>query len=75
MALRPNTERPVTVELGTSTLVGNDPPRIEAAFQEVLSGRYKTARPIPLWDGHAAVRAAAAIEGWLGRSSAREVRA
>ena len=25
LTLRPNTERPITVELGTSTLVGNDP--------------------------------------------------
>jgi len=71
LTLRPNTERPVTVELGTSTLVGNDPARIEAAFREVLSGTYKEARPIPLWDGHAADRAAVAIESWLERSSSR----
>jgi UDP-N-acetylglucosamine 2-epimerase (non-hydrolysing) len=71
LTLRPNTERPVTVELGTSTLVGNDPARIEAAFREVLSGTYKKTRPIPLWDGHAAVRAAAAVESWLERSSSR----
>jgi UDP-N-acetylglucosamine 2-epimerase (non-hydrolysing) len=62
LTLRPNTERPVTVELGTSTLVGNDPARIDAAFRDVLSGTYKKTRPIPLWDGHAAERAAAAIE-------------
>ncbi len=67
LTLRPNTERPVTVELGTSTLVGNEPARIEAAFRAVRAGTYKKARPIPLWDGHAAERAAAAIEGWLIR--------
>jgi UDP-N-acetylglucosamine 2-epimerase (non-hydrolysing) len=71
LTLRPNTERPVTVDMGTSTLVSNDPARIEAAFQEVLSGSYKQARPIPLWDGHAAERAAVAIEYWLDRSSSR----
>jgi UDP-N-acetylglucosamine 2-epimerase (non-hydrolysing) len=69
LTLRPNTERPVTVDMGTSTLVSNDPARIEAAFQEVLSGSYKQARPIPLWDGHAAERAAAALESWLEYSS------
>jgi UDP-N-acetylglucosamine 2-epimerase (non-hydrolysing) len=75
LTLRPNTERPVTVERGTSTLVSNDPARIEAAFQKVLSGSYKQARRIPLWDGHAAVRAAATIEEWLERSSSRGTRA
>jgi UDP-N-acetylglucosamine 2-epimerase (non-hydrolysing) len=71
LTLRPNTERPVTVELGTSTLVGNDPARIETAFGSILSGGYKRAQPIPLWDGHAADRAAVAIESWLERSFSR----
>ncbi|MBI4568669.1 MAG: UDP-N-acetylglucosamine 2-epimerase (non-hydrolyzing), partial [Planctomycetes bacterium] len=31
LTLRDNTERPITVERGTSTLVGNDPDRIRAA--------------------------------------------
>ena len=68
LTLRPNTERPITVELGTSTLVGNDPAAIEQAFRANLAGSYKKATPIPLWDGHAAERAAAAIEGWLSRT-------
>jgi UDP-N-acetylglucosamine 2-epimerase (non-hydrolysing) len=65
LTLRPNTERPITVELGTSTLVGNDPAAIEEAFRKVMAGTYKKATPIPLWDGHAADRAAEAIESWL----------
>jgi UDP-N-acetylglucosamine 2-epimerase (non-hydrolysing) len=68
LTLRPNTERPVTVELRTSTLVGNHPAAIESAFRTVLAGSYKKSKPIPLWDGHAAERAAAAIEGWLSRT-------
>jgi UDP-N-acetylglucosamine 2-epimerase (non-hydrolysing) len=75
LTLRPNTERPVTVEMGTSTLVGNEPARIEAAFRTVLSGTYKQTQPIPLWDGRAAVRAAAAIENWLEHSSPRGAQA
>jgi len=58
LTLRPNTERPVTVELGTSTIVGNDEKRIREAFDLVLSGRYKVGQPIPLWDGHTAERVA-----------------
>jgi len=58
LTLRPNTERPVTVELGTSTIVGNDEKRIREAFEQVLAGRYKQGKPIPLWDGHTAERVA-----------------
>jgi UDP-N-acetylglucosamine 2-epimerase (non-hydrolysing) len=56
LTLRANTERPVTVTSGTSTLVGNDPERILAAATAALAnGRRPSARP-PLWDGHAAER-------------------
>ena len=58
LTLRSNTERPVTVELGTSTIVGNDSNRITEAFEQVLAGTYKKGQPIPLWDGHTAERAA-----------------
>jgi UDP-N-acetylglucosamine 2-epimerase (non-hydrolysing) len=61
LTLRWNTERPVTVELGSSTLVGNDPDRILAAYAAVREGRYKRARPIPRWDGRAAFRVADAL--------------
>ena len=58
LTLRPNTERPMTVELGTSTIVGNDEKHIRETFEQVLAGRYKQGRPIPLWDGHTAERVA-----------------
>jgi UDP-N-acetylglucosamine 2-epimerase (non-hydrolysing) len=58
ITLRANTERPVTVELGTSTLAGNDPQRIREILQQVLSGAYKRGQPIPLWDGSTAKRIA-----------------
>ena len=66
LCLRWNTERPATVELGTVTLVGNDPGRIEAGFREVLDGSYKRGGPIPLWDGRAAERIVVAVVEWLG---------
>lgn len=56
ITLRENTERPITLELGTSTLVGNEPERILRAFDRVMSGGYKRSEPIPLWDGHTAER-------------------
>jgi len=69
LTLRESTERPVTIELGTSRLVGRDPGRIRAAFRDVMAGAWPPARPIPLWDGQAASRTAAALVAWLGESS------
>ncbi len=58
LTARPNTERPVTVDEGTSTLVGNDPAKLRQALRDVLDGRYKQGRPPALWDGRAAGRIA-----------------
>lgn len=58
LTARPNTERPITVQEGTSTLVGSDPDRLRAGLLAVLEGRYKTGRCPRLWDGHAAERIA-----------------
>jgi UDP-N-acetylglucosamine 2-epimerase (non-hydrolysing) len=58
LTLRENTERPVTVELGTNRLVGTDPERIVSAAREALteSVRGGAARVPPLWDGRTAER-------------------
>ena len=61
LTMRENTERPVTLELGTSRLVGNDPDRVRAAFEEAVSGRWPEGRAIPLWDGRAGERVAEAV--------------
>lgn len=56
LTLRENTERPVTVDEGTNTMVGCDPARIVAAAREALAGRSKQGRRPELWDGRAAER-------------------
>jgi UDP-N-acetylglucosamine 2-epimerase (non-hydrolysing) len=61
LTLRPNTERPVTVSLGTNTVVGEEIERVLPLVEDVLAGRYKTGQPIAGWDGHAAERVAAAL--------------
>ena len=70
LTLRENTERPVTLTLGTSRLVGNDTARIRAAFDDVLSGNWPKGQPIPLWDGEAGGRVAAELAEWVGRQHA-----
>ena len=56
LTLRENTERPVTVEVGTNVLVGVDPSDIVKGATEVLEGLHKRGRLPDLWDGRAAVR-------------------
>ena len=56
LTVRPNTERPITVSEGTSTLVGNDPAKLQEGLNAVLAGTYKTGRCPALWDGRAAER-------------------
>jgi UDP-N-acetylglucosamine 2-epimerase (non-hydrolysing) len=58
LTLRENTERPVTVELGTNVLVGTDPQKIISAAFAALDGAPDRSAPHipPLWDGHTANR-------------------
>ena len=65
LTLRENTERPVTLTMGTSRLVGNSSEKIRQGFDDVLAGRWPKGRPIPLWDGHAGERIAEGIVRWL----------
>jgi UDP-N-acetylglucosamine 2-epimerase (non-hydrolysing) len=69
LTCRDTTERPVTVERGTSRLVGRDPERIRAAFRDVMEDRWPAAQPIPLWDGRAGDRAAEALLAWLNTNA------
>jgi UDP-N-acetylglucosamine 2-epimerase (non-hydrolysing) len=54
--LRDNTERPITVELGTNVLLGLDPRRIEDVPDLIAAGASRPAQVPPKWDGHAAER-------------------
>jgi UDP-N-acetylglucosamine 2-epimerase (non-hydrolysing) len=59
--LRDNTERPVTIDAGTNTLLGLDPSAI-GRIPALLGERGDTpSQPPPLWDGKAAQRIADVI--------------
>jgi len=51
ITLRENTERPITVELGTNVVAGCRKPAILAAYRNVAEGRARKGRVPPLWDG------------------------
>jgi UDP-N-acetylglucosamine 2-epimerase (non-hydrolysing) len=61
--LRDSTERPVTVELGTNTLLGLSPGRIREIPS--LLAEHSPLEPIPLWDGEAGARSARVLASFL----------
>jgi len=68
LTLRKNTERPITVDEGTSVLVGQDAELLERCVEDVLAGRYKQGRTPQLWDGRAGERIAAEVISYLQQS-------
>lgn len=65
LTLRENTERPVTVNEGTNTIVGRDPDRIAAAFRDIQQTGGKAGRVPDLWDGNAAQRISNVLGDWF----------
>jgi UDP-N-acetylglucosamine 2-epimerase (non-hydrolysing) len=62
LTVRPNTERPVTITLGTNRLVDCGRDAILAAALEKLRPSAAPRVPPPLWDGATGVRVAALLE-------------
>lgn len=56
LTLRENTERPITITMGTNELVGTKTENIIQAAQKILGGDWKIGSIPPLWDGRAAER-------------------
>jgi UDP-N-acetylglucosamine 2-epimerase (non-hydrolysing) len=65
LTIRANTERPVTIDQGTNTLVGVRPDDVvRHALAALDAPSPEPSRP-PLWDGRAGERIAAALAGYL----------
>jgi UDP-N-acetylglucosamine 2-epimerase (non-hydrolysing) len=61
LTLRDNTERPITVEMGSSRLVGSRSEAIVAAVDDVLAGPARCGAAPAIWDGQAAERIATSL--------------
>lgn len=64
LTVRENTERPITISLGTNQLVGRDVARLRTGAEKILQDRGRGAvgtDRIPFWDGQAAERIARVI--------------
>jgi UDP-N-acetylglucosamine 2-epimerase (non-hydrolysing) len=75
LTYRNNTERPVTVSMGTNRLIGSDPQRLLESALEILDQMESSSeRPVPvrppLWDGAAAARIVRVLKDYLGSGPA-----
>lgn len=61
ITLRENTERPITVELGTNELAGHDVDLLLSVARKAIEGNWKKSTIPPLWDGKTSSRAVSAI--------------
>ena len=62
--LRENTERPVTVDMGTNRIAGTSGEGIVGAARALLAAGDHAGRIPELWDGRAAIRVVDALERW-----------
>ena len=56
LTIRDNTERPITISLGSNTLVGSDKNKILNAVDQILKNQYKKSFIPKFWDGMASKR-------------------
>ena len=71
LTMRENTERPITVEQGTNTVVGRNGLQVRRCVEDILGGGGKRGLMPELWDGKAAQRIAEHLSGWLARRQSR----
>ena len=70
LTMRENTERPITIDQGTNTMVGGDAEAILRGVDAILAGGGKGGRIPEYWDGRAAERIAAHLSAWLAAHEA-----
>jgi UDP-N-acetylglucosamine 2-epimerase (non-hydrolysing) len=66
--MRPNTERPVTIDLGTNVLVERRRDQIVELSERALNGEWKPHSIPEGWDGKAALRIEEQLARWLQSS-------
>ena len=56
ITMRENTERPITAEIGSNTIVGNDINLVNKLITDILDNKYKDSKIPELWDGRTSFR-------------------
>lgn len=68
LTIRPNTERPITNEIGSNTLLNLDKPAILKHVEEINNGTYKKGEVPEKWDGNATDRIVKVISKFLAKN-------
>ena len=63
ITLRPNTERPSTIAIGSNTLLSYDKDKILTTVEQIMHNSYKSCQIPLLWDGKATERIFEVING------------
>ena len=56
LTLRPNTERPETISIGTNVLIGDDFELLSSSIKDIVHNRFKKGMIPELWDGNTSSR-------------------
>jgi UDP-N-acetylglucosamine 2-epimerase (non-hydrolysing) len=72
LTMRESTERPITVDEGTNTMVNRDRALTLRLIDEILAGGGKRGRAPALWDGRAAERIAAHLGAWIAARGVKQ---
>jgi UDP-N-acetylglucosamine 2-epimerase (non-hydrolysing) len=62
LTMRENTERPITLEIGSNTLVGQDTDKLKAEIDKILKGEKREGAVPELWDGRASERIVSVLD-------------
>lgn len=65
LTLRPSTERPSTIEIGSNELIGFDLDQLKERIDAIENGTFKKGEVPPKWDGKATERIAEAIKHYF----------
>jgi UDP-N-acetylglucosamine 2-epimerase (non-hydrolysing) len=65
LTARQGTERPITVDEGTNTIIGNDLTKAQKYIEQIISNKYKEGRNIEKWDGKTAERIVTILQNEL----------
>src|SRR5438067_9980676 len=71
LTLRSNTERPITVEMGTNVIVGRDREKLRRELLKIVAGKAKTGNIPPLWYRRTGERIAKVLQNinWRNKSN------
>ncbi len=63
ITIRKNTERPITAEVGSNEVIGDDVAKLRELFEKALGGQWKESVVPELWDGGAGERICGSLTG------------